>query len=105
MESVRHSPDELFFAEMHNILIKNPSTRFYLATDDEGTKSAFRHEFGERVLTSKNKANRNTCTGVKDAVTEMAILASTTQIFGSYFSSFSEAAAMLGTTPFKQLYR
>ena len=77
--------------------------KFYLATDDEATKARFKKRYGTRVVCAAGSATRATLRGMQDAAAEMFILASTDRILGSYYSSFSEAAALLGNRPFKQL--
>lgn len=103
VQSIQNSPDEVFLREMERILHMQPETRFYLATDSEEVKLRFGREFGDRVYSSERIANRNTLAGIKEAATEMYTLAGTKAIIGSYYSSFSEAAAILGDIPLRQL--
>lgn len=105
VESIRHSPDEMFIARINEIRRSDPQARFYLATDDSATKEKFKSLFGDIIVTGDFKAERNTVGGIADAVTEMFVLSRCRQIIGSHYSSFSEAAAMLGGVPLVQLYR
>lgn len=100
-ESRRQSPDELFEKAIREILDKEGDARFYLATDDEDVKVKFRTIFGNRMVTSPAKASRNTVEGIRDAATEMFVLSRTKLILGSYYSSFSEAASIIGDVPLK----
>ncbi|MDE7347356.1 MAG: hypothetical protein K2N48_11550 [Muribaculaceae bacterium] len=104
-ESIKHSPDSLFISEMDAAIHDNPKVKFYLATDDETTKVDFARKYGDRIISSKSVASRATKEGIIDAATEMYILSKTDRIVGSFYSSFSEAAAMLGDRNLKQVYR
>ncbi len=103
LESIRNSPDELFIKEMNEKLSVNPEIRFYLSTDSEEVKLKFKREFGDRVGYSRKVAERDSVEGIKEAAIEMFTLADTKAILGSHYSSFSEAASMLGGVPLKQL--
>lgn len=105
IESIKHSPDELFVNKINEIICEKPSARFYLATDDVSTKEKFKAIFGEKIITNDALVERNTTAGIINAVAEMFTLANCTQIIGSHYSSYSEAAALLGNTPLTQLYR
>lgn len=104
-ESIKHSPDELFIDKINEIRQRNPSVKFYLATDDAPTKERFKTEFGEAIITDNSPVERHTKAGITNAVKEMFTLASCAQIIGSHYSSYSEAAALLGDTPLTQLRR
>lgn len=101
MESRRQSPDELFEKAIRQVLDKEGDARFYLATDDEDVKAKFRTIFGSRIVTCTAKASRNTVGGIRNAATEMFVLSRTKLILGSYYSSFSEAASIIGDVPLK----
>lgn len=94
--SISNSPDHLFEEKIQEILRKNPSTKFYLATDSEEVKSKFSGKFGENIVTSKSVATRDTPAGIKDAMVELFVLASSKHIYGSFYSSYSAAASILG---------
>ncbi|MDE6443924.1 MAG: hypothetical protein K2K64_05835 [Muribaculaceae bacterium] len=102
-QSILHSPDSLFIREIEDALKRNPDVRFYLATDDEPTKSKFKGLYGDRIICSESVADRNSIRGIEDAATEMFALSNTSRIIGSFYSSFSEAAATLGGRPFSQV--
>lgn len=102
--SVKYSPDELFITEIEKILSQNPHTKFYLATDSEETKVKFITQFGEdTIFCSRNPATRTTLNGIKDATEELFILAGAKKILGSYYSSFSESASIIGNAPLVQV--
>lgn len=103
IESIRKSPDEIFIKEMNRRLTVNSEIRFYLSTDSEEVKLKFKREFGEKVRFSPKVARRDTVDGIKEAAIELFTLANTKAILGSYFSSFSEAASLLGDVPLKEV--
>ena len=92
--------------KMYEILQINPDAKFYLATDNDKTKMDFVGKYGNgTVMSNPRPASRNSLDGIKDAVAEMFILANASKIYGSFYSSFSEAAAIIGNTPLTQLYK
>lgn len=104
-ESILHSPTEDFEAKIRSIISERPGMKFYLATDSDEIKSEFRQKFGNRIYCNENMTSRKTQRGMKDAVREMYILSQCNAIFGSYYSSYSEAAAMLGNIPMETIYK
>lgn len=102
--SISHSPDHLFEAEIEKNLEQDPSIKFYLATDSEATKQKFCKQFGpDKIICNPRPASRASLAGIKDAAVEMFLLAGASRIFGSFYSSYSEAASILGATPLRQL--
>ena len=91
--SIKESPTNLFIERMKQ---EDDNTHFYLATDSEEEKKVLKNIFGDRIITSVRKADRGTVSGIEDAVTDMFLLAKTNLIIGSYYSSFSETAALVG---------
>ncbi len=85
-----------FIKKMDTEIKKNPSTKFYLATDSENTKKELSNYFGNRIISFNTVLNRNTTDGMKGAVVDLWCLSSTKYIIGSYYSSYSELAAELG---------
>jgi len=96
--SIDNSPENLFRDKMNRLLDEYPSIRFYLATDSEEVKENFKNTFGDLIRYGERKTSRDTLEGIRDALTEMYILAGCDAIYGSFFSSFSEAAAIIGDT-------
>lgn len=103
IESIKQSPDNLFCNKIEEVMTADSSVKFYLATDDEQTKVRFKTKYPGIVLTNMTPAVRDSKEGIIDAVVEMTILSRTRQIFGSFYSSYSEAAAILGNIPLEQL--
>ena len=94
--AIQKSPINLFITAMENAIDQNPQTNFYLATDSESDKQLLKNKFGNRIITSQQAAERNTTSGIQNAVVDLYALSKTHTIFGSYYSSFSEIAAQLG---------
>lgn len=95
--SIKYSPIEIFEKAMVKEIDKNDEVKFYLATDDEEVKSYYLSKFGERIITIENLTiSRNNLTGMENAVIELYALANTKKIYGSYRSSFSYTASLIG---------
>lgn len=105
IESILHSPINLFEDKIRDLLEAQPEAKIYLASDSEEVKDELVRKFPGVVFTSRSaQADRASVEGIKDAVVEMYTLAASKTIFGSWYSSFSEAAAKVGNTQLVQLY-
>ncbi len=98
--AIAQSPTQLFIDRMEDELKKNCDTTFYLATDSEEDKKRIIDQFGDRVFSSSQKADRNSSAGIQEALIELYLLSHTRQIWGSVHSSFSETAAQIGNIPY-----
>ncbi len=95
--SIKHSPLEIFFSAIEQEIDQNQNMRFYIASDDQRTKLTFIKRYGtQRVIVSQTKPERNTRAGIHNGFLELIILSKCLKIYGSYYSSFSEAAARIG---------
>lgn len=94
--SIANSPTEAFVERMRR---EPESTRFYLATDDEGVKAELRQAFPDRIVVLPRKADRGSQQGMEDAVVEMFALSRCRRVLGSSCSTYSMTAAMLGRIP------
>ena len=81
-ESIERSPLSLFIDAAQREIDLHDDTRIFLATDDEGTKTALKAEFGNRIITSSKPAARNSIAGIRGGVAELWMLASTSTIYG-----------------------
>ena len=89
----------MFIDIVDRTLAEDSSSRFYLASDDTGVKDEFLRRYGRgTILTMDRPVARNTADGMEDALAEMIVLSRCRIVYGSYWSSFSEAAALLGGT-------
>ena len=93
--AVRYSPTSLFFAKVEEELKANPQMKFYLATDDPNEEKAFIEKFGEGIMIyQKHSLDRNNPIAIKDALVDLYNLSHCRKIYGSYWSSFSDTAAL-----------
>ena len=93
--AVKYSPTSLFFAKVEEELKANPQIKFYLATDDPNEEKAFIEKFGESILIyQKHSLDRNNPIAIKDALVDLYNLSHCRKIYGSYWSSFSDTAAL-----------
>ena len=103
-ESIKHSPLNLFVERMKNIIKINPENSYYVASDDETIKKYLCNIFGEKIIMSDFKLVRNKKIAIIQAVAELYLLSKTKMILGSYYSSFSELAAVIGDIKLEQIY-
>lgn len=98
-ESIECSPLDAFYRMMDNEIEKNSNVRFYLATDDNSTKSDMQNKYSDRLITQFDKTERNSLAGMKFAVNDLYCLSKTKKIIGSVYSSYSSIASELGQIP------
>jgi hypothetical protein len=91
--SVAQSPTELFEAKVKLILADQPRTRFFLSTDSAEDEQLLKNAFPENMLSYPKVLSRDNEKGIQDAMVDMLCLSRATKIFGSFYSSFSEAAS------------
>lgn len=94
--SIAKSPISLFIAKIEEEISKNNETTFFLATDDPGVENVLTNLFGEKMIVYKKELSRDSQKGIIDAVIDMYCLSKTKYIYGSYWSSFSDIAAIIG---------
>ena len=97
--SIVHSPLSLFTGKMDDEISSDPTTNFFLSTDDIVLKEELRKRYGDNLLTCDNVSPRYTLHGEEDAVIDLFLLSKTMKIYGSFWSSFSEVAAQIGKIP------
>ena len=73
--------------------------RFFLATDEAEVKTELKRIFPKRIITQEHPLQRHTLEGMQGALVDLWCLASTQSVLGSYWSSFSDAAAEIGHIP------
>lgn len=102
--AIRHSPVTLFEKTIEKEIAADGNVVFYLATDEPTLKKKLKERYGsQRIVCSDLPAVRDSEEGMTEALTEMMTLSLCEKIYGSYWSSFSEAAALLGQIPLMQL--
>jgi hypothetical protein len=95
-DAVRISSLERFVQKMESCLAEAPATKFFLATDRPDIEAGLRDRFGDRILSSPKASHGRDRTGLHDALVDLFMLSRCDRILGSYWSSFSEYAALLG---------
>ena len=97
--SIKYSPTKLFLDVIEKEIANDSAVKFYLATDDLQEEKTISERFGDRIFTyKKHSVDRNTEVGIVDAMIDLTNLASCRKIYGSYYSSFSDVAAIWGNT-------
>lgn len=96
--AIANSPLELFINRMNELLAADDRTLFFLATDDAAVVHNLKQLFGYRIISPPKELSRQTSAGIRAAVVDIFVLAGTELLLGSYWSSFSEVAAWMGTT-------
>jgi hypothetical protein len=72
---------------------------FFLATDSESDEHKLRRTFGSKIVTQPQRTLRRDATqGIQDALVDWLLLSQTMFIIRSYYSSFSEEAAIVNQT-------
>ena len=95
--SVRYSPTELFIRKIEEEINVNPTQQFYLATDDKTEEGHLLQMFPDNITVyEKQSLDRNDPIAIRDAVIDLYNLAQCKKIYGSYYSSFSDIAALWG---------
>lgn len=93
--AIKYSPTELFFSKVEEEIHTHPETKFYLATDDPQEEKQFIERFGQRIIIyQKHSLDRNNPVAIKDALIDLYNLSHCRKIYGSYWSSFSDTAAL-----------
>ena len=95
--SIRESPTNIFIKKIDELISKNDTTHFYLSTDSIEEEKLIRDIFGQQIIINPDKElRRNTPRGIMDAAIDMKCLSMCKEVYGSFYSSFSEAAAAMG---------
>lgn len=94
--SIDNSPVELFVDKIKEEIKRNINVTFFLATDNPILEDKLIKLFGSKIMVYKKELNRNSQQGITDAVVDMFCLSKTKYIYGSYWSSFSDIASVIG---------
>eukprot|EP00178_Gracilaria_changii_P019212 TRINITY_DN55818_c0_g1_i1.p1 TRINITY_DN55818_c0_g1~~TRINITY_DN55818_c0_g1_i1.p1 ORF type:complete len:765 (+),score=95.90 TRINITY_DN55818_c0_g1_i1:345-2639(+) len=86
-----------FMTEMNRLLKEKPSTKFFVATDTFEVIEVLENEYGtDRILSFKRSCDERDGQCVKYALADMYSLSKCKTLYGSNWSSFTEAAERLG---------
>lgn len=101
--SIRFSPLHAFFRAADVALDQNQGRQLFVCSDDALVREAFRERYDRQVIISEAALSRSSVTAIQDAVVDLFCLARCSLVIGSYRSSFSEMAAMLGHRPLRTI--
>lgn len=104
-KAIEHSPLSLFRKRIDSMLEQGETEQIFLCTDDDNVRKYLKETYGNRLITRTIELRRDTFSGIRDAVIDLWSLSKTTYILGSYYSSFSDTAAELGSVPFEMIYQ
>lgn len=97
IEAIEKSKTSYFIKKVYNYIDTDNDVTFFLATDDLGVKDELIKEFGSRIITNDIKSfNRNKKSAIQSALIDLYCLSKTKEILGSYHSTFSQTAAIIG---------
>jgi len=96
LDSISKSPTDLFIEAGQREIDNHNDLTIFLATDSEEVKRQMRERFGDRIVTSKNKASRDSIAGIREGLADMWTLSRISRIYGSSGSSFSTMASKIG---------
>lgn len=109
--AIIHSPPALFDSNLER---RDPAPRaVFLATDDPAVEKQFLARWSPKIdvrVSAKRTAmdgftNRGDAVGVQDALVDLLSLAACETVVGSFWSSFSRVAALLGNVPLDVVLR
>lgn len=93
--TAKASPVTWFVHRMQEQLSQDPHVHFFLSCDEPGTERAIMDAI-PNVTTIGDKGAYNSVDGLRAAVADLYLLASSAHILGPYLSSFVELAWLLG---------
>ncbi len=107
-EHFKYTTPDMFFPEIDSVLQRDSGMRIYLATDSITSIERFRERYGDTVMTVDGDApplsrGRDDIEGARTALADLILLSRTQKMLGTFFSSFTELAGVLGAIPFKSV--
>jgi glycosyltransferase involved in cell wall biosynthesis len=95
----KYSQLDTFFDELDRIILEEPDVRFFLCTDRPEHYKSFLNRYGrERIYHIPRKHFDRSQKQIETALIDLYLLSQTRYILGSSYSSFSDVAAILGTS-------
>ena len=93
------SPLEVFIQKIEQELSRNPNARFYLASDDVEVVRDIQRRFGDCIVNFPGPLDRASVAGIQHAVLELYVLSRCRCIWGSFGSTYSDFASIIGKIP------
>jgi hypothetical protein len=97
--SIDSGPIEMFVAAMSRRKQQDNDIKFFVASDDPAAIEYIMVRFPQDVIRYEGARDRISEQGVVGGVIDLYCLAATDGIIGSYWSSFSETASLIGNIP------
>lgn len=95
--AIEKNPLDGFIDKMKKVLEQNPDFKFYLASDGEDVIKIMRDMFPGKILINEGaELSRKSKAGMDNAVIDLLALSKTSQIIGSFGSTFSDMASYIG---------
>jgi len=101
-EAISNSSTEVFLKEIEKHLSVS-EVEFFLSTDDPIEKKLLTRRFGKRMITRDIHYSRSSRKGIEDAVIDLFCLSRTSEIWGSFNSTFGQVAGELGNIKFRSI--
>ena len=96
--SIEYSTLDIFTKIIQEELLKDGNANFFVCSDTHETLKDLKLKFGDKILSNEIESyDRNNKNAISDALIDLYCLAATRKIYGSYFSSFSQVAADIGS--------
>jgi len=92
VKTLEFSPPEWFVTRINQIYEQFPYVRFFLSTDSREVSNKIRSGTRATIYELPKNYRYNQKDGVREAVCDLYLLAKSSYILGSYWSSFSEMA-------------
>lgn len=102
--SMNKSPIYLFENKILEYIESKRDIGVFLATDDPEVETYFKDKYPEIIFTYEKTFGRDTKEGMLDAVVDLYLLSKTEKIYGSYWSSYSGIASLLGDIKLQSLH-
>ena len=98
--AIQNSPVALFEKLIESLCKNSANPIIFLSTDDEVVKNHLCGSFSN-IKTFRHQLNRNSREGMINAAIDLLTLSKCQAIYGSYWSSYSELASLIGKCPLK----
>jgi hypothetical protein len=103
IHAIKNSPIHLFTGKMDMDILSDEKVSYFLATDSPEVVAFMQNKYSGRIINATDNRSRNSREGVKQAVVDLYCLSRTSRIYGSYGSTFSDAAHLIGNIPIEIL--
>jgi hypothetical protein len=95
--SIEKSKTSNFISIIDEVLKENNKVTFFIASDDHATKMQLLSKYSKNIITNEVMSyDRNKSSSIENALIDLYCLSKTDKVFGSYHSTFSQTAAIIG---------